>query len=289
MAAGAGPQQTTVLVMPLQPKNGVTQDLADLSTTLLVGEVRRTRPEHIIAYQEVEHAMTAEQRRMLSGCDAASCMAEIAGALAAEQVVMGSLGKLGDNYLLGLTLLDQRTARSVGNVTRQFPQTEAMLARQIPAAVAELFLKPLPTAPPPPLSMEGVLPTTGPLALPAPPPMPSGSATPAQPGAAPPADLATPPGMAQRVLAPLFRVAGGVGMIVGLLGLLAAVLGAVASATGIFLYFSSIQSNSGSAEAKYRLGAVSSAGVAISLGVGILSLLIALGMASLFVVAATLD
>lgn len=49
------------------------------------------------------------------GCGDSSCLAEIAGAMGAEFVVFGDVGKLGETFVINLNLFDNNAVRpSVG-------------------------------------------------------------------------------------------------------------------------------------------------------------------------------
>lgn len=137
-AAGGAPP--SVLMLPVEPKNGVTQDAADLASAMLIGRVRRVPGVRIVSYRELEGAMSQAQRRMLVDCDSVSCAAEIAGALNADQIVLGALGKLGGAYILSLSRIEARNARLVASTVRQFPAvSEDAITRELPLAAAELF------------------------------------------------------------------------------------------------------------------------------------------------------
>jgi len=148
-----------VLVLEIEASQGVTKATAEVSTALLLGKLRQLPSIHVMAYRDVEGAMTQEQRRMLAGCDEVSCAAEIAGALNADQVVLGRLGKLGTQYVLYLSRIEQRGARPLANTTRQFSATgDEAVAEQIAPAVRELFpdaFPPPPATPLPPVAAPG--------------------------------------------------------------------------------------------------------------------------------------
>ena len=66
-------------------------------------------------FEEFRTLAEVEAQRSITGCDdgSASCLAEIAGALGARYVVSGTLGTLGSEIVLQLTLLDTRTTRTL--------------------------------------------------------------------------------------------------------------------------------------------------------------------------------
>lgn len=159
--AQAIPAAPRVLVLEVEPGQGVTKDVAEIAGSLLIGRLRQVPGIVVISIREVEGAMTNEQRTMMAGCDEVSCAAEIAGALSAEQFIMSKLGRLGTQYVLFISRVEQRTARAIHTSTRQFPATgEEAIALQIPEAVKELFPEP---APPPPGASSVVTAQPGPV------------------------------------------------------------------------------------------------------------------------------
>lgn len=135
-----GPVGTSVLVLPLEPRGGVTKDQADLITALLIARVRALPNYKVIAFQDVVSAMTQEQRKMLSGCDQASCAAEIAAAMSADQIILGAVFKPGRNFTVDIQRILQRNAQAVGASTRTFEDTgDGAFLEQLPFIVADLF------------------------------------------------------------------------------------------------------------------------------------------------------
>ena len=129
-----------VLVLPRDARQGVSADTAALVTELLVARVRHQPGLQVKSYRDVESAMTLEMRRMLVDCDEVSCAAEIAGALNADQVVMGTVGQVGTSYVLSITRIRQGDLTVLGHYARQFEgQGDERISQEIPTVVAELF------------------------------------------------------------------------------------------------------------------------------------------------------
>src|SRR5690606_26203983 len=55
----------------------------------------------------------------LMGCASESCLAELAGALDAEQVVTGSLARLGESWFIQVMRVDARKGLTVGHASRR--------------------------------------------------------------------------------------------------------------------------------------------------------------------------
>jgi pimeloyl-ACP methyl ester carboxylesterase len=114
--------------------------MADVTTSVLVNQASRVKSLKVTGYQEIEGMLTQDQMKQVLGCDSVSCAAEIAGAFNTDQIVLGSLGRLGDSYILTLTLVRARDAQVVGRSMGRFSgREEEALVDRMPATVAELF------------------------------------------------------------------------------------------------------------------------------------------------------
>lgn len=142
-AATAPP--TSVMILPLEAKEGVSRDAADQLSSAMAAHASTLPGLKVVTYKEVESTLSQEQVRQVAGCGSVSCAAEIAGALNTNAIVMGSFGRFGADYLLTLSLVSARDAVVTGRSVRRFPgkQMEAVLDA-IPQITAELFGKMLP-------------------------------------------------------------------------------------------------------------------------------------------------
>lgn len=129
-----------VLIVPLQPRGGVTVDEADVLTGLVASYSAKVPGYHVTSLADVEGAMSQEQLRQVAGCDSASCAAEIAGALNVDQLVLGTLGKLNGSYVLSLSRVRARDSHNAARISRVFTSlTPEVLTQELPLAVHELF------------------------------------------------------------------------------------------------------------------------------------------------------
>ncbi|MEW5847516.1 MAG: hypothetical protein AB2A00_01835 [Myxococcota bacterium] len=131
----------SVVVVSLQPRQGVTQDTADLLTTHLLAAVKERRVfGRVVSMQETETLLSVERQRSLMGCTDASCTAELAGALGVDYVLSGSLGRLGPTWLVSASLLHARTAASVATVSLPVEgESEAVLVPAVGVVVDRLL------------------------------------------------------------------------------------------------------------------------------------------------------
>lgn len=127
-AARAG-RTTKVVVLPLVPLGGVTKETAQLLGDALAGELRKRAGVSVLTQSDVGALLGVEKTRQMLGCSETGCMAEIGGALGADRVVHGSLGRVGGSLVVNLSALDPRRATAAASVSERLrgAQDEAFL------------------------------------------------------------------------------------------------------------------------------------------------------------------
>ena len=84
-------------------------------TAGLVQEIRKLKGVSVIGMDEVRAMLDHEAQRQLAGCEADSdCLAEIAGALGADTLVVGSMARVGDEHVLALRRIEPQRAEVSG-------------------------------------------------------------------------------------------------------------------------------------------------------------------------------
>ncbi len=152
----------------------------DLATAQTLGEFFTAEVQKlgfvVITTSEVATLLGYERQKQLLGCEeSSSCIAEIAGALGADLIATGSIGRVGETYALSLKALDARTGTSIGRISETTPKLDALFeiiregvprvfATRVPQAAPAAEAKPAAAAPP-------IAARAEPLALPAPPPI----------------------------------------------------------------------------------------------------------------------
>ncbi|MEW5847600.1 MAG: hypothetical protein AB2A00_02260 [Myxococcota bacterium] len=116
----APPEKPSLAVLSLTASEGVSEELRKAVNHLLLDEIRATRQfSRVISTKDVEDMLSLERQRQLMDCDSSSCIAEIAGALGADQILSVSLTKVASSMLLTLRLLDARRAQVLAYVTER--------------------------------------------------------------------------------------------------------------------------------------------------------------------------
>lgn len=135
-------KKPTVAILTLEPAVGVSAATARVLTDHLVEEVRTAKTFSLVtSSQEVESLLGFERQKQLADCSEISCMAELAGALGVEFILVGSLSKLGLSYLMNIKLLDVRTARTLSSLSKRVQgDTEEVLLDAIRPMVQQLLV-----------------------------------------------------------------------------------------------------------------------------------------------------
>jgi hypothetical protein len=131
----------------------------DKSRTVLVGDLRAVgQPEELVRQvttqiaetlsgagvtvsttADIQDRLALEAAQQMMGCQEDSkCMAEVSAYMQSDLLLTGSVGSIGNNMLLNLTLLDVRATRPVGRVSEAVAGMDE-LAAVLPGALAGLF------------------------------------------------------------------------------------------------------------------------------------------------------
>ncbi len=123
-----------VALLPLSALGGVSKETAQLLGDALAGELRRRPGVSVLTQSDVAALLGAEKTRQMLGCTDSGCIAELGGALGADRVVHGSIGRVGESLVVNLSALDPRRAT-----------TAASVSERLRGAREETFLDVLPT------------------------------------------------------------------------------------------------------------------------------------------------
>jgi hypothetical protein len=127
-----------VLVMDLENK-GVPPDELEIINGLVAYQFSLDPSLETMSGADVRQLVALEADRQTMGCTAdSSCLAEIAGAMGAEWVVFGHVGKLGNLILLNLNLFDSMKAKAVARSSLQVKSMDEMPST-LETAVAQLL------------------------------------------------------------------------------------------------------------------------------------------------------
>ena len=118
-ATNARAEKPRLAVLDLQDK-GVGPDVASLLTSVASNRLSEIGIFQVISREDIKNMLSHQQDQILLGCTAEDCLIKIGGALGAENLVAGTVGKVGDKYVVALQLIDVRGSKVVKRVEREF-------------------------------------------------------------------------------------------------------------------------------------------------------------------------
>ena len=124
--------------MDLKPQ-GVDPAVARNLTELLTEKVRELGMFQVTSTDDIRDMLKFQEDRRLAGCDAdVACLVEIGGALGVEYMIAGTVGKLGDTYLLTLRLIHIARAKVLGSASVDSDSLGSAMIDKLARAVRQL-------------------------------------------------------------------------------------------------------------------------------------------------------
>lgn len=124
-------------VLDIEP-GGLSRDLARSLTEVIALELRRLPGLSVISKDDIQRMLEFEGVRQQIGCGDDACLAEIGGALGVGFLVSGTIGKVGETYLISLKLINIQEARTENRVAESFTGPENQLLAAARAAGRDL-------------------------------------------------------------------------------------------------------------------------------------------------------
>jgi TolB-like protein len=114
---------------------GVEAKVSNIVSETILSEIGRLPDTKVIGSKDFDAMLGYEQKKQLVGCTEASCATALGGALGVDRILMGSVGKLGESFVVNLKLMDIRKG-----------ETEALFTKRLTGGTEEDFLDVLPEA-----------------------------------------------------------------------------------------------------------------------------------------------
>ena len=141
--------KTSVAVMTLKSASGVTPDDAELLTDRLRIELFNTAQFSVMERSQMQEILKEQGFQQSGACSDEGCMVEMGQILGVNLLVGGSIGRLGNMYLLNIRGIDIKTAKIIAVVSEDIPGSIENVVAALKRVAAKLAGKPAPTAPPP--------------------------------------------------------------------------------------------------------------------------------------------
>ncbi len=111
---------------------GIEDDVAQNLTQVLAAQIKQIEGTKVISRDDIVSMLELQADQMRFDCiDDTSCLAEIGGALGVEKLVVGHAGKLGQDFVVSLRLIDVDTVSVDNRVTESFTGLKSQLLRAI--------------------------------------------------------------------------------------------------------------------------------------------------------------
>ncbi|MGC9042470.1 MAG: PEGA domain-containing protein [Myxococcota bacterium] len=129
----------SLIVFNMGAEEGVTKGKANMLTEILIDEINKLNQFKVIGQKDLDSMFFWEQNKQLKNCTESSCLSEIAGAMGAEYYVEGSVGQLGDRYIIAVKLINAHKVEIVNRLIRKVYKSDNALVDEVPKMVKELF------------------------------------------------------------------------------------------------------------------------------------------------------
>lgn len=126
--AAPGDDTIRVLVIDLQAK-GVDPLVAQNLTDLLATALARSGRYSVAGPDDVKSLLTAQAERQLLGCEDDPCFSNVAGLVGAQQVVHGSVGKIGETYVVNVSRVDIAKGQVLERATESAPRADDLIGK----------------------------------------------------------------------------------------------------------------------------------------------------------------
>jgi hypothetical protein len=132
------PTLPKLAVMPLNAVE-VKAGVVKLLTNRLTEEISRLNTYEVISADDLNVMIGVDKMKQMAGCDEMSCVVELAGNIDAGLLVWGTVGKIGSQVKIQLSLFDVRQRKALKRASRSVANNEDLYEGALVAAVQELL------------------------------------------------------------------------------------------------------------------------------------------------------
>ncbi len=134
----SAPQKKSIALLDFE-HNGIDKSQGEIITSVLESEITKSNSFQLLERQQM-NAVLSEQGFQASGaCSSTDCQVEIGELLGVELICTGSIGKLGNTFILTAKLIDVQTGaivKSSNSTTKGY--IDDLISISIPKVVSEL-------------------------------------------------------------------------------------------------------------------------------------------------------
>jgi len=127
-----------VAVQPLQGK-GVTAEEADLITDALAAELQKTDSVRVLERSQMDKILAEQGFQNSGSCNGSECVVQMGELLGIDQMVVGTVGKLGGTYVLNVRVARVESGEVTRSVSRNLEASiDAVVTILAPVVAKEL-------------------------------------------------------------------------------------------------------------------------------------------------------
>lgn len=168
-ATRSAPSVAVLSLVGQEVDSSIAQTLAEAVSN----EMYRLGTMRVIERSQIQ-ALFKEKALQQSGCEGTDCYFEMGKLLGTERIVIGSVGRVGNTFILNLRLVEVASGEVLGSSSRSSRgPIDALLVDVVPLVVRELAGERIPPQPPapPPVSIPSPAVAETPTSAPPPPPV----------------------------------------------------------------------------------------------------------------------
>jgi hypothetical protein len=140
-ATAASPLEVHTLAVPkLRLESSVAESAGRILDEVLLATLAKYRNLKVLGASDIVAMLERQAQQQFLGCESnESCLAEISGALGASLLLDGSVGAVGDEYVLSLKLIDANASAVLGRASETIGTDPARLVAGVPEVVSRVM------------------------------------------------------------------------------------------------------------------------------------------------------
>jgi|GEM_PF-1451637 len=143
-----------IVVFDLKPAGKVASQMAKNLSPIMLNEMAKQNGMSIVSQADIRALLKLEGEKQAMGCEAGTCLADIASGLGAEMLATSTLSKVGKDWVVSMTLIEVESGKVLRRSTgRGRGKVENAAITAVEAAVHQLFNGALPRSVQGPASM----------------------------------------------------------------------------------------------------------------------------------------
>ncbi len=132
------PGKTNIAVINMKNTSGVTSGEIEVISDRLRGELFNTGKVNVMERDQMQEILKEQGFQQSGACTNEACMVEMGQLLGVEQLITGSLGKVGSMFLVNLRVIDVKTAKIVKVVSVDIKGDLEEVVSQLPGIASQL-------------------------------------------------------------------------------------------------------------------------------------------------------